>query len=293
VKIGILADIHLDLNGPWRDGIIEGLCRAAERRGVEVMVIPGDVSSSFELTLRSLEAIQERSGLRCLFVPGNHDIWNQSHPEMDAWQTYEALKAFPGNLANGPLSLEGGWTAVGDLGWYDYSFGSRGHAGEEFGRMQYGERIWQDRLYAPWGGPAPEIHGFFYRKLEGQLRALRGGKILLVTHVLPRAEFTVQNPGPMWGYLNAFLGSAAYGELALAYGVRYALCGHVHYRRRVKVEATAFICSCLGYTSEWKGSGGPLEEVAAALTVVELDGDGEQSPPEAGPGCPSPWPYPR
>jgi predicted phosphodiesterase len=96
MKIGILSDIHVDLNGG--EAVIAGLLAAMLRHGVEVMVIAGDVSSDYRVTLDSLEQLQERSGIRILFVPGNHDIWNEAHPDITAWQAYEALKSFPGRL---------------------------------------------------------------------------------------------------------------------------------------------------------------------------------------------------
>ena len=148
------------------------------------------------------------------------------------WDTYEALKAFPGNLSNGPYELSGDWIAIGDIGWYDYSFGSPQYTPADFDRMQINGRLWQDKIKAVWGKPTVEVHRHFLNKIERQLRSHQDKKIVLVTHVLPLVEFTVQPPNRMWNYLNAFLGSRQYGRLALAYAVPYAICGHVHYRRQ-------------------------------------------------------------
>ena len=277
MKIGMLSDIHVDLNGG--QAVINGLLAAMLRRDVEVMVIAGDVSSDYRVTLDSLEQLQERSGIRIVFVPGNHDIWNEAHPEITAWQAYEALESFPGNLTAGPQEIAGGWRIIGDLGWYDYSFGGSQYSREDFDRMQIGERIWQDRIKAIWDRHTLEMHRTFYEKLDDQLKRAEAGrvsdphhrKIILVTHVLPRKEFTVQRPDPEWVYLNAFLGSPEYGELALDHGVRYSICGHVHYRKEVTVKGTRFICNCLGYMDEWMWSRDPATEIDRAFLTLELD----------------------
>jgi len=277
MKIGILSDIHVDLNGG--QAVINGLLTAMLRRDVEVMVIAGDVSSDYRVTLDSLEQLRERSGIRIVFVPGNHDIWNEANPEITAWQAYRELERFPGNLTAGPQEIAGGWRIIGDLGWYDYSFGGVQYSREDFDRMQIGERIWQDRIKAIWDRHTLEMHRTFYEKLDDQLKNAEAEpasdssnrKILLVTHVLPRKEFTVQRPDPEWIYLNAFLGSPEYGELALAHKVRYSICGHVHYRKEVTVKGTRFICNCLGYADEWMWSRDPATEIDRAFLTLELD----------------------
>jgi putative phosphoesterase len=277
MKIGILSDIHVDLNGG--EAVINGLLAAMLRQDVEAMVIAGDVSSDYRVTLDSLEQLQERSGIRILFVPGNHDIWNEADPDITAWQAYEELERFPGNLTRGPQEISDGWTIIGDLGWYDYSFGGSQYSREDFDRMQFGERVWQDRIKAIWDRHTLEIHRTFYEKLDTQLKRTKVSrcsdshhrKIILVTHVLPRKEFTVQRPDPEWIYLNAFLGSPEYGELALDHGVRYSICGHVHYRKQVTVNGTRFICNCLGYSDEWMWSRDPAAEIDRAFLSLDLE----------------------
>jgi putative phosphoesterase len=277
MRLGILSDLHVDLNGGR--SVIEALLATLRRQKVETMVIAGDVSNDYRLTLRSLEELQDRSGVPVLFVAGNHDVWNEAHPDISAWQAYEALEGFAGNLSRGPRQIGDGWTVVGDLGWYDYSFGSPQYSREDFDRMQIGERIWQDRIKANWDRHTLEMHRTFYMKLKSQLERITANRfsaadnhnVILVTHVLPRKEFTVQRPDPQWIYLNAFLGSPEYGELAIQYGVRYSICGHVHYRKQVTVKGTRFICNCLGYTDEWQWSRDPQIEIDRAFLTVDLD----------------------
>ena len=275
MRIGLISDLHVDLNGSEPQALAGHLAAAAERQAVELLLIAGDLSNRWDLSLRTLEQIRGRTGLPVLFVPGNHDLWNEApgHPFGEGWgarDSHEALKAFPGNLARGPVELPKGWTAVGAMGWYDFGFGHPRYSTEDFERMRYGERLWQDRVNARWDRPTREVHREFLAGLEEQLSGLRGRRLILATHVVPVAEFTVRPPDAAWEYLNAFLGSPEYGELAVRHGVEIAVCGHVHYRRRHRAGRTLFLASCLGYAHEWPDPADLAGEVERSLAVLEI-----------------------
>lgn len=270
MKIGILSDIHVDLEHKDPQRVLDALVATIHQNGVDLMIIAGDVANDYETTLDCLHFIEKKSQVRCLFVPGNHDIWNEKHPDKTAWQTYEALKAFAGNLANGPVTPIDGWVVIGDLGWYDYSFGSDQYTLEEFERMEINGRLWQDKIKAVWQASTRQMHAYFYDKLQKQLEANGHQRIILVTHVLPIRDFTVQETNGLWPYLNAFLGSRQYGELALEYGVRYCISGHVHYRKQVQHENTTFICNCLNYASQWIDNTDVAREVNRAFKTIEI-----------------------
>ena len=271
MKLGILSDIHVDLEDSDPQKLLHGFVEAIKISQVEVMIIAGDVANDFEITLRFLAQLEAASGVRCLFVPGNHDIWNEKHPDKTAWETYEGLMAFGGNLAREPVELTDQWVVIGDLGWYDYSLGSPDCTVAEYDRMQIHGRLWQDKIKAVWGRSTIEMHQYFYDKLEKQLERYQDKHIILVTHVLPIIDFSVQPPDRLWQYLNAFLGSRQYGELALKYNVRYSISGHVHYRRQVQYENTTFICNCLNYASQWIDNDDPVVEVQRAFKTIEIN----------------------
>ena len=270
MNIGILSDIHIDLEHPDPKRVIEGLVNVIAQHGVETMIIAGDIANDYECTLHTLHLVEELTGTRCLFVPGNHDIWNEKHPEKTSWEIYDALKAFSGNLANGPIALPDGWTVIGDIGWYDYSFGSRQYAIAKFDQMKIDDRVWQDKIKADWGKSTIEMHRYFYGKLNTQLNEHQSRKIILVTHVLPLSDFTVLQPNRIWRYMNAFLGSRQYGELALKYSVAYSISGHVHYRLQQQHQNTVFICNCLNYASQWIENDDPLSEVSRAFKIIKI-----------------------
>ncbi|MCK4541190.1 MAG: hypothetical protein KAU17_03035 [Spirochaetales bacterium] len=71
--------------------------------------------------------------------------------------------------------------------------------------------------------------------------------------------------------MNAFLGSSEYGELILKFpNVKYAVSGHVHYRKRKVMKGIEFICNCLGYRSEWHENGDVDVEVDRAMMMIEI-----------------------
>ncbi len=272
MKIGVLSDIHIDINYIDRDEVTPAICSAVKVRSLDMMIIAGDVASDYKLVIESMEDIEKYTGIPCLYIPGNHDIWTENYPDLTSWDIYEKLKGFPRNLTKEPYMFGRDWIVIGDIGWYDFSFGDTGYSFDDFSRMKYGERVWQDSIKAVWGKSTHEMHSYFLHKLENQLKTYQNKKVIIVTHVLPISDFTVLPPDPMWEYMNAFLGSREYGELILRYpNVKYAISGHVHYRKRKHIQNTEFVCSCLGYRTEWFENDDAGTEVERALMTINID----------------------
>jgi len=283
MRIGLISDIHVDINRIGGREIISDLLAAeSRRRGLDILLVAGDLSSDYRLTLAIVDRLVHSSGARVLFIPGNHDIWNERHPDLKAWDTYNALLEHPSNLARGPVLLDGNWAIAGDLGWYDFSYGDPSFTFEDFDRMKYGERTWQDKIKSIWDRGTLDVHRMFMERLGKALDTLEGRQILLATHVVQVPEFTVRPPDAMWTYFNAFLGSPDYGTLCQERGVTLAVCGHVHYRRTVRKGGTEFVCPCLGYVAEWPAPPDPAREIARTLAVYELDAAGARRLPGEG-----------
>ena len=101
MRLGILSDIHVDINREAGKPVMEGLKAAITSKGLDKMIIAGDMASDYQLTLASLREIEDDTGVECLFVPGNHDIWNENHPDITAWDAYDRLKAMPATWSTG------------------------------------------------------------------------------------------------------------------------------------------------------------------------------------------------
>ncbi|WP_201319032.1 metallophosphoesterase [Paenibacillus sp. EPM92] len=273
MRIGILSDLHVDKNNDDEFGTVqEALCSAASATNTDLLIVAGDISNNYVQTLNVLEEIEERAGIPCLFVPGNHDIWNLEHPELSSAYIYEELQRHERNLSKGAYAINDEWIVLGDTGWYDFSYGSERFEPEQFRAMTYGNRTWKDKLYVNWGSTPEQITDHFYDKLQKQLEACGGKKVILVTHVVNHDQFTVPMPHKDWDYFNAFLGSERYQELIRSYSrsVKYAVCGHVHYRKKISIGSTQFICNCLGDKKEWLHSKRAYEEVSKSYVTIDI-----------------------
>jgi putative phosphoesterase len=276
IRIGILSDIHVDQNGESPDHVVNALATTLQHNAPDAFVLAGDVSNDYTLSLSVLSELEIGTGIPVYFVPGNHDLWNRTHPDMDAWQIHDAFGQFPGTLSGRVLDLAAGWQIVGEAGWYDFSYGDSAYSEEDFERMEIDGRVWQDRVFADWKMGTRQVHQVFLARLRERLSSVRDPRrTLMVTHAVPVSDFTVPFMPELWNYLNAFLGSEAYGELAREFGVPASICGHVHFRREVKHpgrggSATRFICNCLGYTREWRGDPNPFLEVPKAYREITL-----------------------
>ncbi|MCU6710120.1 metallophosphoesterase [Paenibacillus sp. J5C_2022] len=283
MNIGVLSDLHVDLNnGQCSPSVEDALCSAIRKRKLELMIIAGDVSNHYTSTLDTLTRLERDSGIPCLFVPGNHDLWQKEGEDTDSGtdssdsmtdpDPYKELLAYSHNLGNGPYLIGSDWAVVGDAGWYDYSFGDSSFSEEQFRERTKGERVWKDKLYVRWGRSDCEVSDFFYDRLKAQLESLKNRQVIVVTHTLAHREFTVPLPNEEWRYFNAFLGSSKYGELIKAYAdsVRYAVSGHVHYRKRMMIGRTECMNTCLGYVREWRCGADAAAEVEAALQTITL-----------------------
>ncbi len=270
MRFAVLSDLHLD-SYPDPEELLNAVIVSATQGGAAGFLLAGDVSGDYRLTLETLERMDRAFERGCFFVPGNHDVWNQNYRRLSSWDIYHRLLSYPKNLARGPFELESGWNLIGDMGWYDYSFGSTHFTRKEFDRMEHRGRVWQDRTFALWGMSTVDVHRHFLTKLRRQLLwGARKRRTVMVTHVIPVREFTVPFRPRLWNYLNAFMGGESYGELARLSGVDIAVSGHVHFRRQVVRGGTRFICNCLGYRYQWRSGRNPYVEVPQALTYLDL-----------------------
>lgn len=138
--------------------------------------------------------------------------------------------------------------------------------------MERNGRVWKDRQYTSWRLSTLEVNRFFTEKLERELEQQEGKSVILVTHVVSHRDFTVPESVEEWTYFNAFLGSMEYGRLIEKYHdrIRFAVCGHVHYRKRRMLHNSLLICNCLGYTREWRYPEDAYREIAASYQEIEI-----------------------
>lgn len=265
MKIGIISDIHLDLNKSFP--IQELLCEEAGRRGLDGLLLAGDIADGAQTALSMLEQLKKRLAVPLWFVPGNHDMWDPEHRFKNAWQIYDEYRAREGCLCGGPIRL-GDAVLVGNIGWYDYSLGSERYRPEDFMKKSRGGRVWQDSLFVNWEMDDRLLSLKMRKELEELLTENEGRTRIAVTHMIAFPSLAVPEERPNWDYFNAFLGSRELGALYGRLHVEHAVMGHVHYRRAFQEQGVDCRCACLGYHTEWKTQDAAAEIAEAMQEIV-------------------------
>lgn len=252
MRIALISDLHIDINGDYP--VLEATAAEVSARGADVLIIAGDISENPVKTQAAMERLDALSPCPVYYVPGNHDMWNKNCPDMSTAEIDLFYKADARCLSGREILLEKDGVRLmlaGDIGWYDYSMASPIYTKEQMDAMSMGGRTWQDRFFNQWTGDNGARMQMVLKEMEARLAACGDLPILAVTHMLPVRDFCVPESRPDWGYFNGFLGSTALEDLYRRYPVRYAVCGHVHYRSAVEREGIRYICPCLGYHNEW------------------------------------------
>ena len=260
MKIGLISDLHIDINAAYP--VLELTAKEVETQKVDALVIAGDISETPDQTLRAIKKLQGLCSVPVYYVPGNHDMWNKNCPERSTEEIDHLYREDSGCLSGKHIILEKDGqklALIGDIGWYDYTMASSAYTEEQLNAMTMDGRTWQDKLFNQWTNDNQQQMERSLNLLEEQLKACGDASILAVTHMLPVRDFCVtETPGGLkWGFFNAFLGSTAIEALYRRYSVKYAVCGHVHFRSQVEREGIRYICPCLGYHTEW-----PLYQLA-------------------------------
>ena len=267
MKLGIISDIHLDINEGYP--VMDILADLLKKEQCEGLILAGDISSKADQTFEWLEPIREKIQMPLWFVPGNHDMWDPERKYTNTWEIYEKYKAEKDCLCGKAIVLNEDTVITGSLGWYDYTFGSEGYSLEEFDKKSRGGRTWQDSLFAHWGEDDASVCRKMVKELSDVLEANKGKKIITVTHMLSIPEFCVDPANGNWDYFNAFLGSSAFGKLFEDQHILCSIMGHVHYREQLVRNGVDYRCACLGYFNEWPT---PVlkDEVADSLQFIEI-----------------------
>lgn len=265
MKAAILSDIHLDYNEG--QDVLDCIAHRVNEEHAEVILLAGDISPYVDTTLQAVKELEALAGMPVYYVPGNHDLWKQpDRPDEPTDAIYEKFAADPHCLVGKSVRL-GAHRLLGEIGWYDYSFGDSSFSKEEFDRMTYGGRRWQDSLFNDWTADNLAAHQRFLSILEERMQQFPAERLVVMTHMLPIADFTVPTTDEKWRYFNAFLGSAALGALFTHYPVDAAICGHVHYRQTIEKNGIRWFCRCLNYQTEWRAQEGNCCALQVADTI--------------------------
>ncbi|MGN0342729.1 MAG: metallophosphoesterase [Roseburia sp.] len=267
MRTAVISDIHLDDNTGYD---VEGALRVfLLKNEIELLLLAGDIETDYEKTIAFIERLEDSSNTLIRYVPGNHDLWNLYHQNETTDEVYAHFLNDSRCLSAGPF-LIGDYAIIGDVGWYDYTYGDNQIPLSEYEKMQRNGRVWQDSIRNQWTRDNIGKNEYFIQKLREQLECYRDKKKILVTHMISNSDLCVKRKCGDWNYFNGFLGSIELEKLIYEYQVEYAVCGHVHFRRNVERKGTTWFCRCLSYEEEWRGNKDIYRQIEDAIYVFEL-----------------------
>ena len=229
-RIGFMSDLHLDSN-QFGHFELETLKYILKKERIDHLHIAGDLSN--DLAHISLPFIEElRQELPTSFNLGNHDMLGLSEQEISNYDFQ--------------FQQFGQTKLVSFSGWYDYSFVPE-KSKEEHLRTK--NNFWFDRRLDR-ELDDPSITAYSLLQLEKLLASL-DGPIIIALHFVPHQDFLYDHP--YFQRFNAFLGSQAFHQLFVKYGVKDVVFGHLHHRNHSRViDGVRYHMRPLGYIREWK-----------------------------------------
>ena len=268
MKSAIISDIHVDINKDYK--VVEAISEYVHEHEIELLLIAGDITNHVKETIKVIAELERQSGAKVLYVPGNHDMWDEDKEYNNNDEIYQQFLEDEHCLSGRCFETDQ-HIIIGDVGWYDYSFGNHEkYTDEDFDKMSIGDRTFLDFLYNTWAQKNKEHSDHFVEKLQKLITEHPEKDIVVMTHVLSHEAFLVPESMGDWSYLNAFLGSKKLKDLCLKNKVRYAICGHVHYRKNVDEEQTTWLCRCLNYHNEWLGEKDVKIQVEETMEILDL-----------------------
>ena len=229
-RIGFMSDLHLDSN-QFGHFELETLKEVLKKERIDHLHIAGDLSNDLaHISLPFIEDLMQE--LPTSFNLGNHDMLGLSEQEISNYDFQ--------------VQQFGQTKLVSFSGWYDYSFVPE-KSEEEHLRTK--NNFWFDRrLDRKLDDPSITAHSLL--QLEKLLASL-DGPIIIAMHFVPHQDFLYDHP--YFQRFNAFLGSQAFHQLFIKYGVKDVVFGHLHHRNHSRViDGVRYHMRPLGYVREWK-----------------------------------------
>lgn len=273
MKIGVISDLHIDMNerklapGASYDRLLAELLYNNE---VDLLLLAGDISSDYHDSLAFLDKMKRHRSSPIVFVPGNHDFWSIRNKEEDTREIYRIFREREESPVGRPLLLGDEWAVVGNPGWYDYGFAdNKRYTLEQFEAKKLDVGGWNDRLYINWHQSDREVANEMLEEIHQDLDRVGERKVILMTHVVTHPLFTVPLPNRIYDYYNAFLGNKSYMRLYEQYPIEKSIMGHVHMRRTLRERGVTYYCACLGNARHW-WTDDPYTEMAYTLETFLL-----------------------
>lgn len=272
MKIGFASDWHIDVNKQYKEfDIIDKIKEYLIKQKVDILCYAGDVTGDMKKTIKILNDIQNDTNVIIKAVPGNHDIWT-SYKGRTSWDNYNKFAEQDFSLIEKPYFINDDWVIIGDMGWYDYSFGPKHFTEKQFDTMCYQGSMWSDLEYCNWGKDKnKDVTNKMNLKLEKQLEEYKNKNIIVVTHVVPFEECIMKKDNDAWNFFGAYIGNKTLGELLKKYSVKISHFGHTHCRYNLEIDNIQVICNPLGYKPEWNNKDSLEDEIQNTIKIITIE----------------------
>jgi putative phosphoesterase len=245
-KLAIISDLHVDIN-KFDEKELTMLLEVLKEKEVTRLHLAGDIANKIDTCQAVLDFFTDR-GMKTTFNFGNHELADVTGEAM--------MNHFPDSrfLNERYIPLNGETVLLGINGWYDYRY-SELKDPEKIRRMK--QLYWYDR-YIQRAGDDLTINQQVIDSAKVLLDELaqKEYQVILATHFVPKESFIIHQSEPYerWNKLNAFLGSASFGELLDQYpNIKQVVFGHTHRRfSDQKIQETLYSCRPFGYYYEWR-----------------------------------------
>lgn len=270
--IGFISDLHIENRTFEIDEYIEALMHVMAKRSIKQLMIGGDISNHYSVTLKFVEQLQAKSQIPVYFIPGNHDLWDRYTPQEDinTMEIYDIYRAHPQSLIEKPLLLNENTGIVGHTAWYNYIKYNRNRFNErqiEAGKFK-GIK-WQDKKFIRWPYSDKEMSQIFAQQVQKDIEQLNAQKLILVTHMVTRPEFTMPLPHRVFDFFNAYIATNDFRHIYDNYPIAHSFMGHVHFRHQVEEDGIKYYANSLGYVKEWRTKN-LIDEIDHAMVTIEI-----------------------
>lgn len=271
-RIFAWSDLHVDF-GANRSAVTQ-LSQQDFRE--DLLLLAGDVSSSSDQLLATLEALRDRFA-EVAFVPGNHDLWVSATEPPDSLTKLHALRTRcrEAGIRVEPFAGMQGRQRIHFVPLLSWYVRPEEGAGSLF-LPKPGEdpdlRMWADNFRIKWpplpGGLTPGAH-----LLSLNLPALEpvpeAGLTITFSHFVPRVELVFadwerfvregaasgDDRAPEFNFTRV-AGCRQLDELLRRQGSRLHVYGHQHRNRDREIDGVRYLSHCLGYPGESREAAG-------------------------------------
>lgn len=275
MKIGFISDLHVDRNfeAPTIE-YLKALLQIINNQKLEMLVIGGDISNHYSMTIWFVEELQKQAEIPVYFIPGNHDFWEEQEATKDTPGIYQLYKDHPQSLIENPLKINENYTLIGHPGWYNHAiYDQEKFTPDEIERGKFRWTYWQDKLRLDWEMEDQEVSQNFSEIIKQDLEKVTTENIILQTHIVTIPEYTMPMPHRVFDFFNAYIATDDLKNIYKEYPITHQIMGHVHFREKISKEQTQFITNSLGYRREWRGKN-LYKELQKSLFILDLEDEG-------------------